>query len=83
MYHNRASYQSINPNMPTHKTPKAILPVLAYKDADGTVFYELTYGKLQEIAKHNPSMSTTRILMEMLKGQTFYILSLSVSIAYK
>lgn len=81
---NRASYQHHNPNMSIHKETKPKQPCLAIKSSDGVIFKPLDKTGLRMIARYNPSLLQSDILIDLINGKSFVVSdTISITLAFK
>lgn len=79
----RASYQRLNPNMSTHKTPTPKQACLAFKSPDGVIFKPVTPKAIRLISPELPSLSQSQILINLINGETLLVRHYQVTLVYR
>jgi len=93
MYHNRASYQKINPNMSTKATPKKRTPILVFtargnylKDGETatSLIKPCDIKTLRTIAVNRQSpIKVSDVLLSLVNGETIQVNSFNVTLSFR
>ena len=87
MYHNRASYQRINPNISLKPAAKPKMACLSFKMRDGQVFFKaINPLAIKALASYFPDKTSSSLLIDLINGKSIYIpndIGYTVSLVYK